>query len=98
MNSVTMAAPRLEADEVEAARLVLESGALRSGPVALAFERAFAKYVGATHAYTCSSGTAALHLAYLSVLEPGDEVLVPTLTFFAGDQGPAVPHSASART
>lgn len=83
MNSVTMAAPRLEADEVEAARLVLESGALRSGPVALAFERAFAKYVGATHAYTCSSGTAALHLAYLSVLEPGDEVLVPALTFFA---------------
>lgn len=83
VHSVTMANPHLEADEIAAATRVLESGALRSGPVALAFEHAFAAYVGAQHAYTCSSGTAALHLAYLSVLEPGDEVLVPALTFFA---------------
>ena len=80
---VTMANPQLEVDEIAAAVQVLESGALRSGPVALEFERAFADYVSAEHAYACSSGTAALHLAYLSILEPGDEVLVPALTFFA---------------
>ncbi len=83
VSDITMANPQLEDDEIAAAVRVLESGALRSGPVALEFERAFADYVGAQHAYTCSSGTAALHLAYLSILEPGDEVLVPALTFFA---------------
>lgn len=81
--AVTMASPRLERDEIDAATRVLESGALRSGPVAAEFERAFADFVGARHAYTCSNGTAALHLAYLSVIQPGDEVLVPAMTFFA---------------
>ncbi len=81
--TVTMAAPQLDEDEVAAATAVLSSGALRQGEVTADFERAVADYVGAAHAYACSSGTAALHLAYLSVLEPGDEVLVPALTFFA---------------
>ena len=81
--AVRMAAPKLEPDEIAAAHAVLETGALRCGPVAQQFEEAFAASVGADYAYTCSSGTAALHLAYLSVIEPGDEVLVPSLTFFA---------------
>lgn len=54
------------------------------GPFVGRFEDAFARAVGARHAVACSSGTAAIHLA-LSVLDvgPGDEVLVPTLTFVA---------------
>lgn len=79
----TMAEPKLEVDEIDAATEVLVSGSLRAGPLTDSFERAFADYFGVQHAYACSSGTAALHLAYLSVLSPGDEVLVPALTFIA---------------
>lgn len=48
------------------------------------FEEAFAKVAGAKHAVACSNGTTALHLALLALgVKPGDEVLVPTLTFIA---------------
>jgi dTDP-4-amino-4,6-dideoxygalactose transaminase len=54
------------------------------GPFVDRFEAAFAGYVGSPHAIACSSGTAALHVA-MRLLEvgPGDEVIVPTLTFIA---------------
>jgi dTDP-4-amino-4,6-dideoxygalactose transaminase len=54
------------------------------GPFVGRFEEAFAAAIGARYAVACSSGTAAIHLA-LRVLDvgPGDEVLVPTLTFVA---------------
>jgi len=46
------------------------------------FERAFADFCGAAHAVACCNGTAALHLALLGAgVDPGDEVIVPTLTF-----------------
>jgi perosamine synthetase len=61
----------------------LQSGALRQGEVCAEFEEKFADKVGAKFALTCSSGTAALHLAYLACLTPGDEVLVPAFTFIA---------------
>ena len=48
------------------------------------FETAFGDHCGARHAICCSSGTAALHLALRALrVGPGDEVLVPTLTFVA---------------
>lgn len=54
------------------------------GPHVDAFERELADRVGATDAAALSSGTAALHLALLLVgVEPGDQVIVPTLTFVA---------------
>ena len=54
------------------------------GPFVDRFEREFAAAVGARHAVACSSGTAAIHLAVLALgIGPGDEVLVPTLTFVA---------------
>jgi dTDP-4-amino-4,6-dideoxygalactose transaminase len=54
------------------------------GPFVERFEREFAAAVGSRHAVACASGTAAIHLA-MRVLDvgPGDEVLVPTLTFVA---------------
>ena len=54
------------------------------GPFVGQFEEAFAAAGGARYADACASGTAAIHLA-LRVLDvgPGDEVLVPTLTFVA---------------
>lgn len=69
--------------DIEAAVGIMRSGNLRQGPVVEAFEKRFAAKVGAKHAVACSSGTAALHLAYLSCINSGDEVLVPSLTFIA---------------
>jgi dTDP-4-amino-4,6-dideoxygalactose transaminase len=63
---------------------VLKSRWLTMGGVTQAFEEEFASYVGAHHAIAVANGTAALHLACLGVgLAPGDEVIVPSLTFVA---------------
>jgi len=83
MKQISMVEIHLSEEEVEAAAAVLRSGALRQGPECNAFEEEFAAKAGANYAVASSSGTAALHLAYMSFLEPGDEVLVPSLTFFS---------------
>ncbi|HXB64357.1 MAG TPA: DegT/DnrJ/EryC1/StrS family aminotransferase [Solirubrobacteraceae bacterium] len=70
--------------DVQAVLDCLRSGWLTMGPRTAAFEAALAAYVGAPHALAVSSGTAALHLACLAAgLGPGDEVIVPALTFVA---------------
>jgi perosamine synthetase len=54
------------------------------GKYVKSFESAFAEWIGVRHAIACSSGTSALHLALLAFgAGPGDEVLVPTLTYVA---------------
>lgn len=83
MNRIQIADTHLTEDEIAAALGVLRSGMLRQGKECEAFEQAFARHEGAHHAVASSSGTAALHLAYLTFLQPGDEVLVPSFTFFA---------------
>jgi dTDP-4-amino-4,6-dideoxygalactose transaminase len=63
---------------------VYRSGWLSMGPRTAEFERALAEYTGATHALATANGTAALHLVCLAAgLGPGDEVIVPSLTFVA---------------
>lgn len=62
---------------------LLRASQLREGPRTRELERRWATFVGANHAYAVSSGTAALHLAYASIVKPGDEVIVPAFTFFA---------------
>jgi perosamine synthetase len=74
---------KLTEEEIQAAVDVLRSGNLRQNGQCEAFEREFASMVEARHAVTCANGTVALHLAYLSFLRPGDEVLVPSFTFMA---------------
>lgn len=57
---------------------------LGTGPKVARFESAFAEYKGMPHAVAVNSCTAALHLSMLALdLGPGDEVLVPALTFCA---------------
>ncbi len=74
----------VEDDDVAAVAEVLRGDWLTTGPAVATFERAFAARVGARHAVACANGTAALHLAALSLnLGPGDRVAVPTLTFLA---------------
>jgi len=81
--------PLLGEEEVEAVKEVIGSGRLtewrvEGGPKCREFERAFASYVGAKHAIAVSSGTAALHAALMALgTGPGDEVIVPDLTFVA---------------
>ena len=74
----------LRAEEVEAVADALRSGWLTMGPRTQEFEEAFAAHLGVTHAVALSSCTAALHLAYLAAgVGPGDEVIVPAITFVA---------------
>src|SRR5436190_2047428 len=74
----------IEAEDIEAVALVYRSGWLTAGPRTAAFERAFAEVVDGPEAVAVSSGTAALHLLLLAAgLGPGDEVIVPSLTFVA---------------
>lgn len=80
---IGMARIKLTEEEITAAEAVLRSGALRQGAQCQAFEEEFAAKTGARHAVAVSSGTAALHLAYMLFLQPGDEVLVPSFTFIA---------------
>lgn len=55
-----------------------------SGKYVDQFESAFAEFCGAKYALSCCNGTVALHLALLALgVAPGDEVIVPTLTFVA---------------
>ena len=75
---------RLEAAHVEAVAETLRSGWLTLGPRTTAFEAEFAEHLGVPHAVALSSCTAALHLAYLAAgVGPGDEVVVPGITFVA---------------
>ena len=69
--------------EIKACAEVLRSGFLREGRKTRDFEEAFRLQVGTRFAVTTSSGTAALHLVYQALLQPGDEVLVPAFTFIA---------------
>ncbi len=76
--------PWLGEEEAEAAAEAVRSGWVAQGPRVAAFERAFAERVGAEHAVALSSCTTALHLALVALgLGPGDEVVVPSLSFIA---------------
>jgi dTDP-4-amino-4,6-dideoxygalactose transaminase len=79
-----LAAPSFDEAEVEAVAEVVRSAWLTMGPRTAAFEEAFAERVGASHAVMASSCTAALHLAFAALdIGPGDEVILPSLTFVA---------------
>jgi dTDP-4-amino-4,6-dideoxygalactose transaminase len=74
----------LDEGDVEAVAATLRSGWLTMGPRTAEFEAAFAERLGVPHAIALSSATAALHLAYRAAgVGPGDEVIVPAITFVA---------------
>ena len=71
-------------EDVAAVVAALRSDWLTTGPLVGEFERAFALAVGATHAVSVSSGTAALHAAAAAAgIGTGDEVITSPLTFVA---------------
>lgn len=71
-------------EEANAVQQVLASKWLTMGAVTQQFEDDFAQYTGAKHAIAVTNCTVALHLAFLAAgLKPGDEVILPSLTFVA---------------
>ncbi|MFI5281187.1 MAG: DegT/DnrJ/EryC1/StrS family aminotransferase [Gemmatimonadales bacterium] len=71
-------------DDIQGVVAALRSDWLTTGPLVGAFERAVAYAAGAAHAVALSAGTAALHAAVSAAgIGPGDEVIVPPLTFVA---------------
>lgn len=74
--------PDIGEEEIAEVVACLRSGWITTGPRVAQLEREFAAAVGARHALAFSSGTAALHTALLALdLAPGDEVVVPALTW-----------------
>jgi dTDP-4-amino-4,6-dideoxygalactose transaminase len=71
-------------DDLEAVVATYRSGWLSMGPRTEELEHAFAAYTGARHALAVANGTAGLHLVCAAAgLGPGDEVVVPSMTFVA---------------
>lgn len=84
MISVPFFRPDLQDAEIDEVVATLRSGWLTTGPRTGRFEAAFAEAVGAGHALAVNSCTAAMHLAVEALdLQPGEAVLVPTMTFAA---------------
>ncbi len=74
----------IEQDDIDAVVEVLRGDWLTTGPKVGEFERAFAEFTGAKEAVAISNGTAALHASMNALgIGPGDEVIVPTMTFAA---------------
>lgn len=84
MMQVPFARPTLTSAEGAAVADVIASGWVSQGPKVQEFEAAFARRVGAVDAVATTSCTTALQLAlYVAGVGPGDEVIVPSLSFIA---------------
>jgi len=82
---IPVGAPVLAGKEKEYVLDCLDSSWISSqGKYLDLFEESFAAFCGTRHALACSNGTVALHLALMAFdLSPGDEVIVPALTYVA---------------
>ena len=93
--SIPVFRPSYDHREEDAVIKVLRSGWIGLGPVTEQFEHAFAKKIGSKYAVALNSATAALHIAIkLLDVGPGDEVLVPTMTFVSSAMVADYEHAA----
>lgn len=79
--------PDVDDEELAAVSECIRNGWLTTGPKVKEFEDAFAQVAGVKYAVAVNSCTAALHIGLLAAgVGPGDEVIMPALTFVAGAQ------------
>ncbi len=84
MNHLPYGRQTIEDADLAAVTEVLRGDWLTTGPKVAEFERAVAHFTGAAEAVAVNSGTAALHCAMAALnVGPGDEVVVPAITFAA---------------
>jgi dTDP-4-amino-4,6-dideoxygalactose transaminase len=89
MNAIPIMRPWLGPEEAAAAAEAIASGWVAQGPRVAEFERAVCERVDAVHGVAVSSCTAGLHLALVVLgVGPGDEVVVPSLSFIACANAP----------
>lgn len=78
-------------EDVQAVAEILRGDWLTTGPTVAAFEAELSRLSGGHHAVSCTSGTAALHIAYSALgVGPGDEVVTTPMTFVATASGAAL--------
>lgn len=83
-NYLVFGQPLIEEAEIEEVVKSMRAAWLGTGPKVAAFEHMFADYKEAKHAVAVNSCSAGLHLSCLAIgLQPGDEVIVPAMTFCA---------------
>ena len=81
---IAIAKPLIGQEEIDAVSKVLASGQLAQGPTVAEFEKQFAEYHGARQGVAVSNGTTALTASLMAHdIGQGDEVIVPSFTFFA---------------
>ncbi|WP_433057138.1 DegT/DnrJ/EryC1/StrS family aminotransferase [Dactylosporangium sp. CS-033363] len=84
MSTIPVMIPLLGEEEAQAAADAVRSGWVAQGPRVAEFERSFSALAGHEHGVAVSSCTTALHLALIALgIGPGDEVIVPSLSFIA---------------
>ncbi|MBI1860402.1 MAG: DegT/DnrJ/EryC1/StrS family aminotransferase [Deltaproteobacteria bacterium] len=85
MKKIPIAQPAFLGNEKEYVKDCMDTQWISSiGKYISQFEETFARWCGTRYAVSCCNGTAALHVALLALgVKPGDEVIVPTLTFVA---------------
>jgi len=81
-NFLVFGSPMIEQPEIDEVVASMKSGWLGTGSKVHKFEEMFKEYKGSKYAMALNSCTAALHLSLLAIgIKPGDEVIVPTMTF-----------------
>lgn len=89
MTRINVINPWMGADEILAITEVIESGWIAQGPRVAEFETEFAVVMKAEYAVATSNCTSALHLALMVAgIGPGDDVVVPSLSFIATSNAP----------